>query len=1040
MAKEISKANKFMLTLAVAALVPGSAIAAGDVKGVNTVMNNHAVQSAQQIPSTSQYVLTGFVKDDSGEPLIGVSVKVRNAKGGVVTDAEGKFSIVTNKDNVILVFTYVGMKTQEVRAKVGKKLNVIMQDDGHLIDETVVTGIYSRNKESFTGSATTLRQEQLKEISSMNVLQSVAALDPSFQIMENNLMGADPNTEMNININGTNSINGLTDTYSTNPDQPLFILDGFETTLQRISDLSMDRIESITILKDAASAALYGSKAANGVVVVETKKPEAGRLRFSYNGNFKVEFADLRDYNLMNSTEKLEFERLAGRFGLLDENGEPVNSLDRQNYYHEYANVLSGQDSYWMNEPLRTAFTNSHSLNATGGDDAFQYGMTFYYNNTQGVMKGSDRENVNGDIDIRYRVNKFNLFSRTSIGYLDSDQETVPFAEFSKMNPFYPKYNKDGEVEKIIDYVDENKTTPVYNPIWDMNQNSFNKNSQLSLTQNFNVEYEPIQRLRLQGSLSFTTARSKTERFLSPYASQFDKQPDEKKGTYNQSNTSRTSYTARFTANYGGIIGKHSYNLVGGASIQDSKSNMSAFAAAGYTTDKFYNPNFSQGYVEGSKPSSTISNSRSASFYFNANYSFDQRYLFDFNLSSDGASKFGINNPFYTSTSVGVAWNVHNEAFFKNLFSENKILSYMKIRYTYGEPGSDNFDAKLSNSVYHYYNNYSNPWGLATYITQWGNSGLKWKRVKTHNIGLDLGLLENKLMVNLNYRTSDSDPELMRVDMPTSTGATSVPMNIGATYNKTFTVTVNYEAFRNRDWIVRVNANAIHTRTEYGKIGDLLEKLNEEGRASQTMLRYYDGASTSALWGVRSAGIDPARGDELFIKKDGSYTYKWDSSDEVVVGDMTADLRGNFGANVRWKNFSLNATFEYSFGAEKQLSTLMSKVENISEASLKYNQDRRALTDRWKQPGEKAKFKRIDDHSTTNLSSRFIKTENMLNLQSLSLGYDTTTAPFLRYLGLTSMNFRIYANNLLRISTIEEERGLNYPFSRSVNASIGLRF
>ena len=1038
MAKEISKTNKFMLTLAVAALVPGSAIAAGDVKGVNTFMNNHAVQSAKQITSTSQYVLTGYVKDENGEPLIGVSVKVRNAKGGVVTDAEGKFSIVTNKDNVILVVSYVGMKTQEVRAKVGKKLNVIMQDDGHLIDETVVTGIYKRNKESFTGSVTTLRQEQLKEISSMNVLQSVAALDPSFQIMENNLMGADPNTEMNININGTNSINGLTDTYSTNPDQPLFILDGFETTLQRISDLSMDRIESITILKDAASAALYGSKAANGVVVVETKKPEAGRLRFSYNGNFKVEFADLRDYNLMNSKEKLEFERLAGHFGILDENGEPVTSDGRKNYYHELANVLSGQDSYWMNEPLRTAFTNSHSLNATGGDDAFQYGMTFFYNNTQGVMKGSNRQNVNGDIDLRYRINKFNLFSRTSIGYLNSEQETVSFAEFSKMNPFYPKYNQDGEAEKIVDYIGE--TTPVYNPIWDMNQNSFNENSQLSLTQNFNVEYEPIHRLRLQGNLSFTTSRAKTERFVSPYASQFDKQPDEKKGSYNQSNTSRTSYTARFTANYGGIVGKHSYNLVGGASLQDSKSDMSAFAAAGYTTDKFFNPNFSQGYVEGSKPSSSISNSRSASFYFNANYSFDQRYLFDFNLSSDGASKFGINNPFYTSTSVGVAWNVHNEAFFKNLFSENKAISYMKIRYTYGEPGSDNFDAKLSNSVYHYYNNYSNPWGLATYITQWGNSGLKWKRVKTHNIGLDLGFLDNKLMVNLNYRTSDSDPELMRVDMPTSTGVTSVPMNIGATYNKSFTVNVNYEAFRNRDWVVRVNANAIHTRTKYGKIGDLLEKLNEEGRASQTMLRYYDGASTSALWAVRSAGIDPARGDELFIKKDGTYTYKWDSSDEVVVGDMTADLRGNFGANVRWKNFSLNATFEYSFGAEKQLSTLMSKVENISEASLKYNQDRRALTDRWKQPGEKAKFKRIDDQSTTNLSSRFIKTENMLNLQSLSLGYDTTTAPFLRYLGLTSMNFRIYANNLLRISTIEEERGLNYPFSRSVNASIGLRF
>lgn len=1038
MAKEISKANKFMLTLAVAALVPGSAIAAGDVKGVNTVMNNHAVQSAQQITSTSQYVLTGYVKDENGEPLIGVSVKVRNAKGGVVTDAEGKFSIVTNKDNVILVLSYVGMKTQEVRAKVGKKLNVIMQDDGHLIDETVVTGIYKRNKESFTGSVTTLRQEQLKEIGSMNILQSVAALEPSFQIMENNLMGADPNTAMNININGTNSINGLTDTYSTNPDQPLFILDGFETTLQRISDLSMDRIESITILKDAASAALYGSKAANGVVVVETKKPEAGRLRFSYNGNFKFEFADLRDYDLMNSKEKLEFERLSGHFGELDANGEPVKDADRKNYFEEYAQVLSGQDSYWMNEPLRNAFTSTHSLNAQGGDDAFQYGMTFYYSDTQGVMKGSDRDNVTGDIDLRYRVNKFNLYSKSSIGYLDSNQETVSFSNFARMNPFYKKYNDEGEPEMIVGYL--NGTTPVYNPIWDLNQRSFNKNNQLSYTQNFNVEYTPIERLRIQGSVNFYTSRGETERFVSPFATMYAQSPDEKKGTYSQSHSSTTSYTARFTVNYGGIIGVHSYNLVGGASLHDSKSSSSSFNATGYTTDKFYNPNFAHGYTEGSKPSSTVSNSRNASFYFNANYSFDQRYLFDFNLSSDGASKFGINNPFYTSISVGGAWNIHNEKFFKNLFADNKAFSYMKIRYTYGEPGSDNFDAKLSNSVYKYYNSYSNPWGLATYVTQWGNTGLRWKRVKTHNLGLDLGFLDNKLMVNLNYHTSDSDPELMRVDMPSSTGTTSVPMNIGATYNKTFTFTVNYEAFRNRDMTIRLNANAIHTTTKYGKIGDLLEKLNEEGRASQTMMRYYDGASTSAIWAVRSAGIDPSRGDELFIKKDGTYTYLWDSKDEVIVGDMTPDMRGNFGMNVRYRKLSFNATFEYSLGGEKQLTTLMSKVENISEASLIYNQDRRALTDRWKTPGQAAKFKRINDNSPTNISSRFIKTENMMSLRSMSVGYDTTTAPFLRPLGLTSMNVRIYANDLFRFSTIKEERGLNYPFSRSFNVSLGLRF
>lgn len=1015
MAKEIRKAKQYVLTFLLAFLMPMFAMA----------------QVAK--------VVTGTVIDDSGEPLIGVSVQLKNDKGGVVTDAEGKFSIPMQKDNGVLVFSYVGMKTQEVRAQVGKRLTVRLQDDGHMIDETVVTGIYSRNRESFTGSATTLRGEQLKEISSLNLLESIAALDPSFQIADDDLMGSDPNTEKIITINGTNSINGLSDVYGTNPDQPLFILDGFETTLQRISDLSMDRVESITILKDAASTALYGSKAANGVVVVETKKPEAGRLRFSYNGNFQLGWADLSYFDLMNSEEKLRFEKLAGRFGELDENGEPINSSNRKSYYSEYAKVLSGQDTYWLSEPLRSAFTQSHGLNAQGGDNAFQYNMALYLRKTEGVMKGSDRDNVQGDVRLNYRVKTFNLQSSTSIDYYDSDHEKVPFSKFVEMNPFYPKYNKFDEIDKIIDYVDE--STPVYNPLWDLNQNSFNKSSTLSLTQNLNLDVTPIERLRLQLSGSLTTSRVKDEVFTSPFATQYDQVADDKKGYYTQSNQSNTSYNVRFTANYGGIIGKHTYNLVGGGDLQEQNNNTNTFAAQGYTTDKYSNPNFALGYPEGGKPSSTIKKQRSARLYFNANYGYDQRYLFDFNFSNSGSSHFGIDNPSYSSVSVGVSWNAHNEKFFKNLFAENGAISYFKLRFTYGEPGNQNFNAKLSNSIYTYYNSYSNLYGLATYVKTWGNSGLRYQRSKQTNYGLDLGFLKNKLMININYQTSDMDPQLLNAPLPTSTGATSVPMNIGATYNKSFTVTANYEVIRTKDLLVRVNANASSFNTKYGKIGDALEKLNEEGRASQTMLRWYDGASSSDLWAVRSAGIDPARGDELFIKKDGSYTYKWSSDDEVVVGNKEADLKGHFGGSVRWKNFVLNATFEYSMGGDKQLRTLLDKVENITTDKLKYNQDRRALTERWKTPGESAKFKRIDDQSRTNLSSRFIKTENFLRFQSISLGYNTTTAPFLRYLGLTSMNFQIYANDLLRLSTIaDEERGTNYPFARSVTASIGFNF
>lgn len=987
-------------------------------------------------------VFTGTVIDDGGEPLVGVSVTVKNVKSiGVVTDAEGRFTMPAQDQSAVLVFSYVGMKTQEVRAQVGKRLTVRLQDDGHMIDETVVTGIYSRNKESFTGNAATFRQEQLKEINALNLLQSVAALDPSFQIADNIDMGSNPNADMNISINGTTTIQGLENTYSTHPDQPLFILDGFETTLQRISDLSMDRVESITLLKDAASAAIYGSKAANGVVVVETKKPEAGRLRFSYNTNLQLAWADLRDYNLMNSAEKLEFEKLSGYYGALDETGEILMEGPRRTYYERYAAVASGLNSYWMSEPLRNAFTNDHSFNAEGGDSAFRYGMTFRYRNTQGVMKGSDRQNVDGTINLSYRVKNFNLSNQTNIDYVDANDNVVSFREFSGANPYYAKYTEDGEINKIIGtYYDNNlNETYVYNPLWDSHQTSYNNNNQLQFNNNLNLEYMLINNLRLQARFGFTTLRSKNEAFKSPYASQFANVDDQHKGSFSQTNGTRDSYDGSFIVSYGNSVGAHTYNLLAGAQFMEQSSKDATYSATGYISDKFSNPNFSNGYPEGSHPYSVVDKSRSVNYYFNGNYSYDMRYLFDVNLRNDGTSVFGVNNHFSTTYSFGVAWNAHNEKFFKNLFNDGTI-SYLKLRYTFGNPGNQNIDAKMSNSVYTYYTSYPNIFGLASIVSRWGNKDLQWKRTLTHNIGLNLGMLNNRLMFTVNYTMSDSDPELINVEQPTSTGTSSIPMNIGATRNRTWAFTASYDVIRKRDLSVKLYGNLMHTKTKYDKIGDSLEKLNEEGRANQSLIRYYDGASVSAIYAVRSAGIDPARGDELFIKKDGSYTYKWDSNDEVKVGDSTPDASGNFGATVVWKNWTASANFQYRLGGEVKLTTLLNKVENINQQALAYNQDRRALTERWQKPGDVVNFKRISDTSTTNMSSRFIMTENTLQCRSISLAYRDTSSKWLSPLGLTSVTFSIYANDIFRLSTIKAERGLDYPFQRSVAASIGLRF
>lgn len=997
---------------------------------------NQTTQSAQ----TNKVTYHGTVIDENGDPLPGVNITYKNAKGvGVITDVDGNFTLAVPTNVHSLIFSYVGMKTQTVRiSSPSEKVKVRMEPDALAIQETVITGIYTRKAESFTGSMATYSEKELKTVGNQNVLQSLKVLDPSFIVLENNLSGSDPNATMNLNIGGNTNIVGLETEYTTNPNQPLFILDGFETTLSTITDLSMDRVASITILKDAASTAIYGAKAANGVVVVETKKPEAGRLQFNYNGNFGLEWADLTDYNLMNSSEKLQYEKLAGYYGSLDANGNIIDEYYQNLYNQRMLRTKQGIDSYWMNEPLQTGFTQSHNIFAEGGDAAFRYGIGMTYTQTQGVMKNSNRDVLNGNVQLTYRIDKFAFTNQTNITNTDVENPTVSFSDFARTNPFYDKYNEYGEIDQVIEEIQtiSGGTQYITNPLWDLNQKSYDKNNQLSFTNNFQIEYRPLPELRIRGKLGIIVGRSNSKQFDSPEMSKYLTTDQLKRGSYSESNTKSSSYDGSLDISYGKTFGKHTVNAIGGMQISENNSNLSMFQAIGYSSDLFSNPNFANGYPEGGRPSSSISKSRTASYYANFNYGYQLRYLLDFNLRTDGSSVYGVNNPFSTTWSLGLGWNIHNEDF----FNKNGVLNYLKLRYSVGNPGNANLNAKMANSIYTYYTQYPNMFGLAALISSWGNSGLKWQRTNENNVGIDIEMFHNRLRLSTDFFIKKTDPLLLSIDFPPSTGISQVPMNIGAMKNIGTTFTGSYIIIRKPDMNWTVNANLRHIRTTYYNIGDLLEKYNEKGRTNQTLTRYYDGASNTALYAVRSAGIDPMTGNEIFIRKDGSYTFKWDSADEVICGDSTPDVEGAFGTSFYWKGFSVNAIFSYRYGGQAFLSTLFNKVENISDVQVKYNQDKRALYDRWQKPGDIAKFKRIDDTSTTNMSSRFIADDNTLELSTVSVGYETTAGKWLQSIGASSFNVRIYGNNLFRLSTIKEERGIDYPFSRSISASVGIRF
>lgn len=1000
----------------------------------------NALSQTIQSNQSSKVTYQGTVIDETGNPLPGVNITYKNSKGiGVITDIDGNFTLAIPSSVHSLIFSYVGMKTQTVRiTSPSEKIKVRMEPDAVAIQETVITGIYTRKAESFTGSMATYSEKELKTVGNQNVLQSLKVLDPSFIVLENNLSGSDPNATMNLNIGGNTNIVGLETEYTTNPNQPLFILDGFETTLSTITDLSMDRVASITILKDAASTAIYGAKAANGVVVVETKKPEAGRLQFNYNGNFGVEWADLTDYNLMNSSEKLQYEKLAGYYGSLDANGNIIDEYYQNLYNQRMLRTKQGIDSYWLNEPLQTGFTQSHNIFAEGGDAAFRYGIGMTYTQTQGVMKNSNRDVLNGNVQLTYRIDKFAFTNQTNITNTDVENPTVSFSDFARTNPFYDKYNEYGEIEQVIEEIKSptGGTQYITNPLWDLNQKSYDKNNQLSFTNNFQIEYRPLPELRIRGKLGIIVGRSNSKQFDSPEMSKYLTTDQLKRGSYSESNTKSSSYDGSLDISYGKTFGKHTVNAIGGMQISENNSNLSMFQAIGYSSDLFSNPNFANGYPEGGRPSSSIAKSRTASYYANFNYGYQLRYLVDFNLRTDGSSVYGVNNPFSTTWSLGLGWNIHNEDF----FNKNGVLNYLKLRYSVGNPGNANLNAKMANSIYTYYTQYPNMFGLAALISSWGNSGLKWQRTNENNVGIDIEMFHNRLRLSTDFFIKKTDPLLLSIDFPPSTGISQVPMNIGAMKNIGTTFTGSYIIIRKPDMNWTVNANLRHIRTTYYNIGDLLEKYNEKGRTNQTLTRYYDGASNTALYAVRSAGIDPMTGNEIFIRKDGSYTFKWDSADEVICGDSTPDVEGAFGTSFYWKGFSVNAIFSYRYGGQAFLSTLFNKVENISDVQVKYNQDKRALYDRWQKPGDIAKFKRIDDTSTTNMSSRFIADDNTLELSTVSVGYETTAGKWLQSIGASSFNVRIYGNSLFRLSTIKEERGIDYPFSRKISASVGIRF
>ena len=981
----------------------------------------------------------GKVVDEKKQPIPGVSVRLGGTSMGIATDVDGKFKLLIPADTATLVVSFIGMKTEIVkipRLKAGveqKELTIVLREEDVKLEDVVVTGIFTRKKESFTGSASTYSAAELKTMGTQNVLQSLKTLDPAFAIIEDNQFGSDPNRLPNMEIRGKSSMLGLRDELDADPNQPLFILDGFESTLAAINDLDINRVASITILKDAASTAIYGSKAANGVIVVETVKPEAGKLQVSYNGNMNISIPDLSSYNLMNSREKLEFELLAGRYD--PASWSTASEVKLNELYNEKLKVIeSGVNTYWLAEPLRVGVNQKHSLYVQGGEGNFLFGLGAGYNGISGVMEKSDRSVLSGNIDLIYRMSKFQFSNKFSLTSTDYKNPIVAFYEYAEANPYYKKYNDDGTVDKWLENNDYFKAS---NPLWNAKQNSRDEGKNLALSNYFMAEYFPTTEWRVRARLGLTYGNDDTEKFYSRNDTRYEDVETIKKGEYRSTNTRKNQVEAELSVTYAKVLGKHRINLVAGGNLSSDKSLTQGYSALGFPEGDFSYPSFSNGYPENGTPTYYETVSRSVNGYFNTGYSFDDRYLMDFSLRTSGSSVFGTSRKYNTTWSVGLGWNLHKEKF---IMDHVAWIDLLKLRASIGNPGNQSFDSAQSLLTYSFQYGSMNYFGLGAVLSQIGNPDLEWQITVDKNIGLDVTLFNKRFSLTADYYYKVTDPLLIKVSTPLSSGTSTYMTNAGEQVSQGLTASVSYYIFQNFEqrfsWMVRANVRTQKTRID--KIGNKLSTLNASGKGENTV-RYYDGADPDDIWAVKSAGIDPSNGKELFYAKDGGYTYDFTYDDEVICGNTRPDVEGVIGTSLNWKGFSVSLNFRYQMGADVFNEALYNKVENISRSDLNKNQDKRALYERWQEVGDIVHFKDIASAASTPMSSRFVQTENVLTLESLYLGYEFYNG-WIEKLGLSSLKLQFSMRDVFRASTIRSERGISYPFARSMEAGLSFNF
>lgn len=1022
------------------------------LKGSNydyQIIENHIVIKPKPQTATQKQQpvkIKGKVADEENkQPIVGATLIIMGTTKGSISDDKGQFSLEAKIGDKIEV-TLMGYKPF-IYEVVSEESNLVLSIVREImeVNDVVVTGIFRKAKESYTGAATTISSKELSNFKGQNLVATLRNIDPAINLLMDNNVGSNPNALPQINMRGNSSLPMNVQEFNEGIKQqintPLIIMDGFEISLQKLMDYNDDEIETITILKDAAATAIYGSRSANGVIVITSKAPKEGKLRINFQAGMNIEIPDLTSYNLTNAAEKLDFEN---KLKMYNSTTDPMKDLALQSQYYSRLNdVLNGVDTYWLSKPLHVGVGQKYNLRLEGGSEAFRWGTSFSYNNTIGVMRGSKKNTFNGSITLSYTYKNIIFKNQTNVG-LNKGYESQygSFKDYSNMNPYFKPYDEKGRIPKY--YYNIGESEQIRNPLYNSQLNVRDETNYTELINNFSVEWNIIDALKVRAQLGISKKTNMSDQFYPSDHTKFLEPAYQgdgyfRKGSYNYGIGEIFKYDANVTLSYSKTFNeKHQLYAGFDYSIGQSDSYNYKFTLEGFSNENLDFIGNALQYEQNGKPYGQENLTRRIGFTTNVNYTFCNRYFIDLSLRADGSSQFGSKNKFAPFWSSGIGWNLHHEKFLK----ESKVVNNLRLKASYGQTGSQQFNAYQALSTFQYITGekYIN-WGGAELMGH-GNENLKWQVTDNFNIGTEIGLFANRISAEFDFYNKKTSNLLSNMDIPLATGFGYYIDNVGEVKNVGFEAGLKGYVIRNSasnfSWLI--GGKLAYNKNEITKLSEAIKAQNEIYKQQDVDVSklFEEGRPQNAIYAVRSFGIDPSSGEEVFLNSRGVITNQWHPSDKIYLGSEEPLFRGNLSTLITYKNLSLNLSFGFHWGGMLYNSTLLNRIEVQQSQIGKNNLDKRAYEDRWIKAGDIARYKKVSN-VRTRATSRFVMRDNAFELQSASLQY-RWNSKVLEKAKIEAINFSLNMSDIFYFSTVKQERGLDYPFARRVGLTIALLF